>query len=227
MKRLRYILGTALVVQAFALTPVMVHAISEAPAATTTTTPKATDDSENTGKKIEEPSTDATAMKKRLEALKTSLKVKLDETTRKRILTKCKPAQTIVETTEKTDASNGTSRSKVYDKVVSKVQSLIDKLKANSVDTTALETALTGLEAKVATFKTDMTTYRQSMLDLRTIDCATDPTAFQAALTTARTNREKVHADGKDIRAYIKDTLKPALQAIKDKLKTEKTGGTQ
>ena len=244
MKKFRYLLGVALLIPSLTFAPVLVYAHSDEESAssqtlTATDENKTTvaDDSDDKNAKIKDPSTDTTEMKKRVELLKTSLKVSLDAKTKLKIEQKCKPAQTIVKTRETSDKENGSKREVAYDKILENLDRLVTKLKANSIDTTALEAAIATLKTKVETFKTDMTAYRQALADLSTIDCATDPTAFQAALTSTRTAREKVRTSALDIRNHIKTVLKPALQAIRDKIKADKekeessttddTGGNQ
>ena len=188
---------------------------------------------------IKDPDTkDTPAMKKRLDDLKADFKTKLDDTTKKHIIEKCKPAQTVVDGTQNADKSNSTKRTDIYAKITTDINDLITKLKANGQDATALQAAETAFELKVATFNNDMTTYRQTMADLHALDCSTDPTAFEAALTTARTQREKVRADALDIRTFVTTTLKTAFTGIKaklpkpdttadDKSKNQSTGGNQ
>lgn len=243
MKKLHYILGTSLLLTSLLLSPLAVSArqgestddnkasIAESTMTTTSTpTSGSSDDTKSeteteteTESEIKPPSTDPTLRTKRLEELKTKLNLKLTEVAKKKIVLKCKPAQTVVETTEKVDETVTTKRTDVYKKVTTRLNDLITKLKANSIDTTALEAAQASLETKVATFNTDMSAYQQAMTDLRSLNCATDPVAFQAALTTARADRDKVRADAADIRDFVKNTLRPALQAVKEKLQATKT----
>lgn len=182
-------------------------------------TTASTNDSSDSGKKIGVPSTDPALMKKRLDGLKASLKINLDDTTKKHLELKCKPAQSMVVSAASNDKANGTKRDDAYKKITDGVSALIARLKANGVDTATLATSETALEQKVASFNTDMTTYQQTLTDLQLLDCITDPAAFQAALITARTQRETVRKDALDIRTYITATLKPALEAVKLKLK--------
>ncbi len=247
MKKIRYVLGISLLLPVFASAPVLAEstsgssgkpltsatgpALAPAKSDSLETTPPTTtvastqgagsDDASQHGKIIGTPSTDPTQMKKRLEELKTEQKVHLDDATKKKIVLKCKPAQTIVEGAEKSDFANGKQRDETYKKITDNLTSLIARLKANGVDTTALAAAETTLEAKIATFNTDMTKYQQTITDLHGLDCITDPTAFQAALLAARTQRDTVKKDATDIRTFITTTLKPALEAVKVKLKPE------
>lgn len=224
MKFVRILLGISLILPVFSTAPVMAAAnkttekeeskVTTVAADETVKTTAATDKTTST-----EPSTDSTARTTRLESLKTTLKVKLDEVTKKRIIAKCKAAQTIVEATEKTDKSNGVSRESAYKKITDSLQKLIDRLKTDGVDTKELEAAQATLLTKIDQFTTDLATYRQSMTDLRSLDCITDPTAFQAALTSARADRLKAKTDAVDIRSYLTNTIKPLLVTLKTAVK--------
>jgi hypothetical protein len=85
------------------------------------------------------------------------------------------------------------------------------------------------LQAKITVFNTDLTTYKQALSDLKLVDCATDPAAFQAALLTARASHDTLVKDSGDIKTYVQGTVKPTLTAIKTTLeaseKTTKTSG--
>lgn len=235
MKKLRYILGISLLLPAFAFAPVLAETTTSGTGSGDTTTVKSDDSTDSTEQEtIKEPSTDPTEMKNRLEHLKTNLKIKLDDTSKRRIALKCKPAQAAVIGAEKNDKANGTKRNDIYKRISASIKSLIDKLNADNVDTTALAAAKTTLDQKIVAFDADMTAYQQALSDLHSLDCVTDPAAFQAALTTARTDREKLRTDAVDIRTFITTTLKPALKAVRDKLKpttedsdtSTTTGGT-
>ena len=231
MKKLRYILGTSLVLSSLIASPVMAvstpatDVVSEPVQKPTTTS--AESKPVTTAASTATVSTDPALRAKRLEELKMKLKVKLDDATMKKIVLKCKPAQTIVEGAEKIDTSNGLKRGNAYKKISTSVQDLITKLNANNVDVTSLETAATMLNQKIAIFNTDLTSYQQTHSDLRTLDCAIDPTAFQTALVATRTAREKVRTDAVDIHDFVKVTLKPALEAVKAQLQATKTNATK
>ena len=237
MKKLQYVLGIGLLIPVFSSLPVMAvegsskstESEKSTSATTTATTTTTTTKVEDPG--MVEPTVKAEDATKRLEALKSAAKLTLKDADKKRLLLKCKPAQTILEKTESTDKQSGMLRNEAYNKIVEKLTSLIAKVEAAGVDATTLKNDLTTLQTKIATFNTDLNAYRQTVSDLRNLNCATDPTAFQAALTQARTQREKVRNDALDIRAFVTGTLKTDLQAVKAKLEAlktdDKTGGNQ
>lgn len=173
-----------------------------------------------------------TSREARIKALKETLKVKLASAEKKKIQDRCQGAQ------GKTSSIIGrfqgieTSRGEVHKNLLNRLNALVEKLKAKSIDTTELEEAIVVLNTKIETFNTDLATYKQAVADLKAIDCKAEPESFKAALAAARTSLEKVRADAKDIRTYLQETIKPILKETRDALepKTETTdgqGGTQ
>ncbi len=168
----------------------------------------------------------------RIKALKETLKVKLATAEKKKIQDKCQGAQGKTSSVIGRFKGIETSRGEVHKNLLNRLNELVTKLKAKSVDTTELEAAITVLNTKIETFSTDLATYKQSVADLKAIDCKTNPDDFKTALMAARTNLEKVRTDAKDIHTYLKETIKPILKELRDVLepKTETTdgqGGTQ
>lgn len=184
-----------------------------------------------------ETETQKTERDARIKALKTAQKIKLAAAEKKKLQEKCQAAQG--KTSSVTGRFKGieTSRGQVHENLVNRLNNLVEKLKTKGIDTTALEADIATLQTKIETFNTDLTTYKQSVTDLKALDCKTDPEGFKAALTTARTNLEKVRTDAKDIHTYLKDTIKPLLKTLRDQIEkpveeetettNEQEGGTQ
>lgn len=154
----------------------------------------------------------------RLEAYKKSLKEALTAAAKARIIERCVAAQVIVKTKVANNDVVATARTNAYDEIVKKLQSVVTAGKAKNVDVSELETEITTLEAKIAAFQTANTAFHQALSDLQALGCKTDPTAFKATLETARTDQLAVFTSAKDIRAYLNDTVKATLQALKTKL---------
>src|SRR3989344_903410 len=217
---IRIILSTILA------TPLL--AVGVAPLVSAETDSNNTSNTSNTGTGSTSDSREETENKEqkernsRLEKRKTEFKVKLSDTEHTRIKSRCKQAQGGgIKSLDGRIKGIETSRERVHKNLVNRLNKLVDKLKAKNIDTTELESEITVLEAKIATFKADLATYKQDMVDLKAMDCAADPTAFKAALEAARADREKVHQDAKDIRSYVKDTIKPTLKEIRAQLEAE------
>ena len=165
-------------------------------------------------------------MHTRVEKEKTDLKIKLSTADQERIKTKCKTSQGVVKTEGENVGSRAPGRTKAYEETLTKLNALVVKLKAKNVDVTELQAEITALQAKITTFQTDLTAYRVTLTDLKSVDCTTDPTAFKAALETARTALNKVILDATAIKTYAKDTIKPRLQKIRATLEASEKPAT-
>lgn len=164
----------------------------------------------------EEEKPDPAALKARLEARKTALKLRLDAAKQTRIKTRCKPAQTGgISSIRGRIKGLETSRSHVYENLQNRLNKLNERLKTHEVDTAAFEEQLTELKTLVATFDTDLAAYKQAVSDLADMDCVSDPVAFQASLETARSARTKAAESAKAIRTYLSETIKPTLKGLK------------
>lgn len=171
-------------------------------------------------------SEDSVSRTARLEKLKSDLKIKIEDKEALNLKTRCKSAQTKVGSVREKVASKVPGRTKAYGELTDRLSGLVVKLKAKGVDTTVFEQEIDVLKAKISTFNTDLASYKQMLADLKGNDCVTDPAAFKAALQASRTDRDKIIKDAADIKAYIKDTVKPTLQQIRTTLEAnEKTSG--
>lgn len=183
----------------------------------------------------ETTSTDSTTeteneVEARIEKHKSELKTKLTTAKQNSIKSKCKASQGKVSSISGRIKGLETSRTQVYKNLTTRLTTLSQKLKDKGVDTTDLNAQIAELSTKIDTFNTDLTAYKQAVSDLETVDCVSDPTAFQASLEAARTARTKTADDAKAVRAYLNDTIKPTLKTIRQTLesttKTEDNGGT-
>jgi hypothetical protein len=190
------------------LTPSVALAVESTTATTTSAQAQTTSLSEADKQKLLE----------RLALRKAEIKLKLTTAQKTRLQTKCKAAQGLIAPIISKVQGYEQGRGEVYGKIVTRLTELSTKLKNRGASTTELDAAVTTLQAKVTTFNTDFATYKQVVSDLKDMECATDPEAFQASLQTARTALTKVNTDATDIRAYVKDTIKPILQKIRAEL---------
>lgn len=226
MKKIRLLIGTSLILPLISFNLLPVYAVES----TTTTTPTTTDTTTQTRPPTsEEVAKKLADMKMRLAENKAALKTKLDTMAVKRITTKCKAAQGLVKGAETSANAISTNRAKAYTKISEAVQKLIDKLKANGKDTTEIEAAQAVAKTKADALSAAMTTYELTLSDLHDMDCATDPTTFQATLEKARTQREAIKVAATDLRTYISTTLKAAINKLKTQAENSatKTGGAQ
>jgi len=205
-QRLRYLLVIGLSVSALTVTPLVLAVDGTTEHDTTTTQPSTTE-----GHKT-------TTMKERVEKLKADLKIKLTTVEQDRLKQRCKAAQAVVATLNTRFGKSVTTRSNAYDNLVRHLTDIIAKLKAKNVDTTKLEQEKTTLEAKISTYKADLAKYKEALSDLKDVDCVADPTAFKAALESARTAHQALVADTAAIKSYVVDTIKVTLHDIRAQL---------
>ena len=130
----------------------------------------------------------------------------------------CKPSQAIVKNLGEKVNANVPQRYKAFENLESHLDTLITKLGTTSVDLTKLKEEQAMLKTKIATFKTDYEAYKATLTDLRSVDCSTDTTGFKAALEDARTARQKLSDELADMKAYIKDTIKPTIVEIRQQV---------
>lgn len=206
MKRLRLLIGTALVLPMFVFAPIVAHA------QTTTTEEPASSNKAATAKEK------ADAIAKRLEANKKQFTVKLNPSDEARLKARCKLAQTKGKTLSATVAKNNTARIAAYTKITKSLDKLIAKLKDVNIDTTKLEKDQAELKVLINTYNANLKLYQTAMSDLNEIDCVTDPTAFKVSLEAARAARAVVAKDAAAIRTYITETVKVNLKEAKTEL---------
>lgn len=200
MKRIKIILSSLIAVPAL-LIPGVVHAATTTPTTTTTTTTTNT-------------TTTTETIAQRVSKYKLALKAQPTAAEQAKIKVNCKAAQVKGRVLSTQITQKVTIRSAVYVSVTKKVDDLITDLKAANVDTAKLETQRDELKQLVKTYGNDLKTYQENIADMNAVDCLTDPTAFKAALESARSSQAVVLKDITAIRTYINDTLKPTLKDI-------------
>jgi ABC-type transporter Mla subunit MlaD len=161
----------------------------------------------------------------RQEDRKQALKIALTAVEKVRIKDRCKAAQGKVSSVVQRANGISTSRSEVFGNVTTKLNTLVDKLKARSADTSELEADIAVLNTKITKFNTDFATYKQAINDLAAVNCQNDPAAFKAALLAGRNALDQVKKDSNDVKAYLKDTIRPLLTTIRSQLGPAPTNG--
>lgn len=202
---------TRVILSAILLTPLLFFSAAQAVDHTSTASPE-----------------DKKAMLTRLEKRKAAFKTKLTAAEQTRLKQKCKASQGKLSSLGGRVKGIETSRNNVYRELVERLTKLTPRLQDKGVDTKELEAEIEVLETKIETFKTDLADYKQAVSDMSEMECETDPVAFKASLEAARTAREKVAADAAAVRAYVKETIKPTLQELRQQVEGSKktTEGT-
>lgn len=172
----------------------------------------------------EEAPLDQEALQARLAERKAALKTRLDAAKQARIKNRCKPAQGKLNSIRGRVKGLETSRTQVYENLVSRLNKMSEHLETKGVDTTELDGQIAELVILVETFNTDLAAYKEAVSDLAAMDCVADPTGFQASLEAARAARTKVAEDAKAIRTLLSDSIKPTLVDLR---KSMESGGTE
>lgn len=154
---------------------------------------------------------------------KAKLKTVLDTTQKRRIEDRCVASQGKITTLKSKVQGYDKGYVVRYDTLLGKLSDISVKLKAKNLDTAKLDTATADLTTQVATFKSGVATYRQTIDDLTTMDCKADPAGFKAAVEASRSQLAALRSQVSVIRATLKDSVRPELQALRTQLKTTET----
>lgn len=139
------------------------------------------------------------------------------------IKSKCRAAQGQVASTEARVKSFEAKRTKVYANLITRLEKLGTKLKTAGVDTATYDERVATLKTKKNAYTVDLTALRQALADVTAMDCAADPHGFAATLLEAKSLRENIIEKGKDIRTYMKDSMRLTLKEIRSQLRAGET----
>jgi Spy/CpxP family protein refolding chaperone len=101
-----------------------------------------------------------------------------------------------------------------YKELQAKITNKIATLKAANKDTTKLETDLVTLQSKIENLNTLALQTHEALKNVKSLSCAADKTAYQAALDAARASRKLVTQAAADIHEFIKTVIAPDLTAL-------------
>jgi len=225
-RRLSYIFSTLVIAGAMILPTAALAQATEGSSGSTAPSQPSTGTTSDSSGDTTHIETENHTMEDRINKFKTNFKINLTADEMSRIKLKCVGAQTIVGDLHTKFGDKITPRTKAYTELQTRLNNLVTKLKAKSVDTTTLEAEITTLNTKIATFNTDLTAYKQALSDLKDVNCKTDPTGFQAALQAARSAHNTLVSDALAIRTYLVNTIKPTLQDIKKQLDAKASSTT-
>ncbi len=211
----KLLFAAAVVTPFFVLGVVAAHEESETEDTTNQTT------SETETKKERKTGNEGLTLQQRLDKYKTQAKTRLNTAEKLRMQGRCKASQGVVSNIKGRITGLETSREKVYTNLLARLGTLHEKLEDKGIDTATFEAQIKELETMIDTFHTDLAKYKEAVADLAAMDCAADPDAFKASLEAARTLRAQVAKDGQAIRAYLSDTIKPALKSLREQLASQ------
>lgn len=187
-----------------------------------------TDDSVTSSEQqTEDVKTDKQSREDRLAKIKEKMAAKLEKAEEAKIKSKCKSSQGKLTSVQSKVTKIRTQRKNAYREVGEKIDRLVERLKAAGIDTSSLEAARADVKNKVDEFNQLVLDYEQTLTDLSSMDCVSDPQAFKAALESARDGRKALAEKGEELKKYVKETLKPIIDELKTQLTSDNASSTQ
>lgn len=212
-KRIIYGVSGAMVVAALLAVPTaMVSAVEATTSVPTETTSTATTDTTDQAT--------AQARTKRAQERIAQLKTKLTAIEAAKLKLKCAASQSKLKSLSVRINVIQTNRSQVYDATIARLSLMAERLKKLGVDSSQMQSHIDKLKELISTYKADLETYSIAVSDASALDCATDPTAFKAALEQARTAQAGVYKDVTAIRTYVQNDIKTYVGGLKSQIKT-------
>ena len=173
-----------------------------------------TDTAEQSTADTEEKTKKAT----RIQEYKDKVAEKISQSEENRVAGLCKGAQTVVTNMQTKLDKALENRQTTYQRISDRLAELVAKLKVAGADTAELEAAVASVDAQSAQVIALIQTHQTTLSDLSSMDCATDPAGFKAALSSARDDRKAIVAASQSLRQYVTDNLKPILKTIRENL---------
>jgi hypothetical protein len=154
----------------------------------------------------------------RLEVRKQKHQLRLSFAEERRLNMRCKASQGKMRSLEGRIQGIETSRTRVYGNLLSRLNSLAERLEAQGLDVAELNEHVGELGEMIDEFNAQLAEYKQVVADMAAMDCEEDPEAFKASLEEARVLLGDLRNHSREVRAYVLETIKPTLQALKAQL---------
>ncbi len=167
----------------------------------------------------------AAKLAERVANYKTKQAVKLAAAEETKLKGSCKAAQAKVSALTTKSTAAYTARTKLFTAITTKVTSIKSGLQDAEIETKDLETAEAAFDKAVADYKTAYETLKADLADTAELDCVTDPTAFKAALLTARADRQAMADKAKTVVESI-PAIRAALVTARQELAKASTSDT-
>jgi hypothetical protein len=148
----------------------------------------------------------STTLEQRIDQRKKAYKAQLSAAQQQAIKTKCSLAQTTIQDLQTKDTAAATARRETYTDLATQLNDVIGQLKKMGVDTTQLETSQKQFNDAINIYLTDAVAYRTATNDAVVMDCAKDPSGFEANLMALRQLRSQLAIEAANIKV-----VRPAL----------------
>ena len=163
----------------------------------------------------------ADALSARLAALRELYRIKLSDSEKERLVTKCDQAQDGLQKISNKLLTTKTGRSVTYDSVIASLISLRALVVTKQVDPSNIELLIVEYQQKKEQFDLAVSDYQVTLDDSINVDCKTRPEEFRAALEGVRDSRKKVVNASTQIDEITKSNLKTAFDTLRSRLLSE------
>ncbi len=160
----------------------------------------------------------ASGRQDRIDKYKEKVTEKLSAAKERRITNGCKAAQGKVTSLQNNLSRAITNRKDIYTNIKERLDAVVVKLQAASIDTAELEVAIADIETQSSAVMEKIETYKATLEDLAAMDCTVDPTGFAAALSAAREQRTEIVTMAQALKSFVQDDVKAILQTIRQDL---------
>jgi len=152
----------------------------------------------------------SSTLAQRLTAREKTYKVQLSASQSQKIVSGCKVSQAALTTLRNKDATVASTRQQTYQDLAIQLNDMIANLQNESVDASSLTHAQTVFDNAINSSNSDSVNYKTALDDAIDMNCASDPTGFEASILDARALRTKLASDS----AAIKVAVLPIKQSI-------------
>lgn len=163
-------------------------------------------------------------LEERLNKAKEKASEQISAAQQRRVEARCTNAQEKITNLRTKLSDSIENRRNAYTKVSTKLNELTQKLEAAGVDSTGLSAVVSEMDARLVSSRLSVDNYMQSLADLTEMDCESDPVGFKALLQEAREKRAEILSSQLGLKEFKDETLKPALQEIRESLSSLESG---
>jgi len=161
------------------------------------------------------------ALSARLTALRELYRIKLTDSEKERLVTKCDQAQSGLQKISNKLVTTNTERTLTYDSIIASLVSLRTLVVTKQVDPSNIELLIVEYQQRKAEFDTAISGYQVALDDSINVDCKVKPEEFRAALEGVRASRKTVVNASAQIDEITKSNLKTAFDTIRSRLTSE------
>jgi hypothetical protein len=108
----------------------------------------------------------------------------------------------------------------MYDRISARLDTIVERLQAKDIDTTALESEIVAFKAKSKIVKADYESYIALLEETKQYTCGQSEGEFKNKLNEARTQLQKTRGSLVNARSFYQTNVVPAMQALRQQVQT-------